>query len=211
MSGREARKAARQDDRRRLILEAATAILERKGVQSLTMTAVARAANLTTSALYYYFANLEDLVNALAVAMVEVEMNIQLEAIDAAPNAVEGLCALIKARVQHYLNHPGSYAVLYEDVLKLGVSQKTLTQHIYPMSARVNDFLEQAIQAELDAGKIHPEVNPRRFANLAFYTSQGILNIALGMKRAGGDLRFGTDELTDEAVNTIRRAARPVD
>ncbi|MDJ0837524.1 MAG: helix-turn-helix domain-containing protein [Acidobacteriota bacterium] len=208
-SRRLARKARRRKGRREHILEAALELLETEGVESLTVTAVADAADVSTPALYYYFKSKEAIIDALAVMLIEEDVAAQMEALEAADDAVESLVGILNARLRHYADSLDRFQLIFQSIGARTVSKDVLENHLYPLSARVNVILEERLTQARDAGLIHPDIQPRKLANLAFCLAQGILQLTAGMARAGGKMRFNLDDFAEEAAATLRRACRP--
>lgn len=204
-----ARKARRQQAKRGRILDEARRLLEEGGPTALTMSALAEAADTSTPTLYYYFASKEAVADALAIQLLEEETGVMMAALESASGGVASVVAIMEARLRHYVAHPAAFRVLYLAMMDVGISQATLEQHVYPLSARVMRELEDRLRADQAAGRVHASLRPREFANVAFFTVQGILATLIGMAQSGGTLRFGAEVLLAEAVATVRRAATP--
>jgi AcrR family transcriptional regulator len=83
---------ARSRRTRRMLLDAARSILEERGFEALTMTAVAERAGVTRRALYMHFATRGDLVAAMYDYVAEVEgLADSLQRVWSAPDSVSAL------------------------------------------------------------------------------------------------------------------------
>ncbi len=205
-----ARKARRQERRRRRILDAATDLLVEGGPESLTMAALAERADTSPSTLYYYLPGREAVLDAITADIVEADSDAQMAALAATEGlgGVESLCAVMDARAHLMAEDPERLGALYLHLVTVRVSEDVLRERVYPAAWRVMSELERRLRADQEAGRVHPDLDPRRFANVGFFATQGILTMWLGMKRMGGALLFSVDELMEESKATVRRAAR---
>lgn len=204
-SRRLARRDRRRADRREAILAAARDVLVQHGLAGLTTAEVARAADVSKPAVYYYFDSKEALVGALAVQLLEAEVEALLAAIDAAPTGIEALAALVETKVDRYAGDLDAFRIAYVWPQLLGLPQTLLEESVYPLSTRVNDRLAKRLLSE---GELHPSLDPRRLANLAWITAHGILSLAASLDHAGGATSAPLSLLRDEACRLLRRAAK---
>lgn len=203
---REARKARRQEDRRAALLEAAREVLAGKGVGGLTMEAVAAAADVSKPAVFYYFRGKEELMGALAAGQLEAEVEVVLRAIAAAPDGVEALVALVRAKVDFYAEDLDGFRVAYLWPQLIGIPLEVLRERVYPASQRVSEALEARLKVEAREGRLAPGFEPRRLANLAWTMAHGLLSLVAGMQQVGGATRHTLAQLRDEACLLLRRA-----
>ena len=204
-----ARKAARQQAKRDRILGHARQLLAEGGPSALTMADLAAKASLSAPTLYYYFPGKDALADGLAELLVREETELLQAALARTSGGIESLTEVMAARLRYYIERPAAFRALYEHIMTLGISQEVLGKHVYPMSALTMGELERRLRADQEAGLVHCELDPRRFANVAFFTAQGILTTAIGMAAAGGNMRFGAEQLLVEAVAMVRRSAAP--
>ena len=88
------RRTARREVRRRELIEAAVTVFSTKGVAGASVDDIVRTAGVAKGTFYLYFATKDDLVNAVASAMVEgVAERVQAVATDPARSPVERLLA----------------------------------------------------------------------------------------------------------------------
>ena len=88
------RRTARREVRRRELIEAAVTVFSTKGVAGASVDDIVRTAGVAKGTFYLYFATKDDLVNAIASAMVEgVAERVQAVATDPARSPVERLLA----------------------------------------------------------------------------------------------------------------------
>lgn len=201
-----ARKSRRQDNRRQQILRAAREVLLASGPDAFTMEQVARAADTSKASLYYYFQAKEEVVAALAIEALRREVEVVSAAVIAAERGVDGLVALIRARVEHYLADPDAFRILYTWAPTLGAAQRLVLAEILPLTAVVSQTLEARLQRDRKAGLLHPEAHPARLSQVAWLTSHGLLSYAMNQP----DPERGTwRPLCDEACAALLRGARP--
>jgi len=203
-----ARRERRRTQRREQILDAAREVLVRDGLDGFTALAVARAADCSKPALFYYFDSLEEIAAALAESLFRQEAQALRTAIDAADTGIAGISALVRAYVDHHARDLEIFSVLQAWSRRAGVQERLLAREVYPAAAEINDRLEAMLRRDRRAGRLHPDVHPRRMANLAYVTAHGIVSMLSGVRALGGETRFGFEELRDEACAVLERAAR---
>lgn len=202
-----ARKARRHADRRAAILAAARTLLDRAGIEALTIAAVAEAAEVSKPAVYYYFRSREEVLGHLAADLLEGEVEAILAAIDRAPSGVEALAALVRTKVDRYARDLDAFRVAYVYPQLVRLPPALVRERVLPLSWRVNDVLEARLRADRAAGRLAPGLHPRRLANLAWIAAHGILSLAAAMEAAGSSTAASVRQLRDEAVALVRRAA----
>jgi TetR/AcrR family transcriptional regulator, ethionamide resistance regulator len=88
-NGRRRREAPRKGDlRERAILDAAEALLEKEGLEPVTVEQIARGAGISRAALYFYFGSKQDVLTALVartMAAIREEAEIAVEEVDVPP------------------------------------------------------------------------------------------------------------------------------
>lgn len=204
-----ARKAKRQELRRRAILEKALEALLDGGSDAFTIARVAERCALTKPAVYYYFSTREELVGELAVLLIQRESETILEAVEPVEGGVASLLAMVRARARSYTLDTAAFRALWNTVLQLGPGSEETLQRVYRLSWRVNALLEARLKADQEAGHVHPDAHPRKLVNVAFFGIQGILTTFSGMEQFGGRMLFGLETLVDELCATLERACRP--
>lgn len=203
-----ARKARRQEGRRRAVLRAAREVVVADGL-GFTMDRVAAEADVSKPALYYYFRSKEALITALAIEVLRSEVELVARAIVEAPGALEAIAALVRARVERYADDPDSFRILYLWAPVVGIDEAAHLTEIVPLTEVVIHTLEQRLERERRRRPppIAVSVDPRRLAMMTWTTAQGVLAATLGMGAAISP--YSIEELTDEAIRTLLRAVRP--
>jgi len=201
-----ARKSKRQENRRHIILACARDVLVAHGPVAFTMEQLAAAAGTSKATLYYYFRSREEVIGELAISVLRREALALGRVVIAAETGIEGLAALVRARVAHHLADPDGYRILYVWAPVLGDPQRQWMSEVYSLSAVVNTTLAAKLQRDRKAGLLHPDADPHRLADLAWWTAQGLLGLAMDPPRTNPT--FSWRALCDEACNTLLRAAR---
>lgn len=199
-----ARKARRQEGRRRAVLAAAREVVVADGL-GFTMDRVAAAADVSKPALYYYFRSKEALVTALAIEVLRVEVERVARAIVDAETAEQAIAALVRARVELYQDDPDGFRILYLWAPVLGVDEAAHLTEIVPLTEVVIHTLEQRLDRERRRG-LARGVDPHRLAMITWTTAQGVLAATLGMGASVSP--YSIDELADEAIRSLLRGLR---
>jgi len=132
-----------------------------------------------------------------------------LEAVEAAPDGVGALAALMRAVLATHRERLDLYRALQAWLRSAGRARRLFERELVPRAAAINDRLEELLLAEQRAGRLHPEVHPRRLANVAYVSASGLVSLAADLQALGGSTRFGLDELCEEACRALVRSARP--
>lgn len=199
-----ARKARRQEGRRRAVMTAAREVVVADGL-GFTMDRVAAAADVSKPALYYYFRSKEALVTALAIEVLREEVEHVARAIVDAATAEEAIAALVRARVQHYQDDPDGFRILYLWAPVLGVDEAAQLTELVPLTEVVIHTLAQRLDRERRRG-FAPGVDPHRLAMITWTSAQGVLATTLGMGAAQSP--YAIDELAEEAIRSLLRGLR---
>jgi len=209
----ETRRAARRERRRAArrcqLLDSARELLARGGLEGFTAAALAEAADVSKTSLFYYWESLDDLLEALALEELRAEERAVLDAIEAAPDGVEALAALVRAVLATHRGRLDLFRALQAWLRSAGAARHLFERELVPRAAAINDGLEAMLRAEQRAGRLHPEVHPRRLANVAYVSAMGLVSLAADLRALGGSTRFGLDELCEEACRALVRAAQP--
>lgn len=147
--------ASSRDERRRVALDAAAALLEDEGVGALSMRRLARASKMAVNTLYAMFSTRDGILQALVDRAVAQRMKALGERVDAGGSPCARLESLIEASVQHSTAHPATMKPMYRAAAELRAVRRSASQTGLTFFAHE---LASAIDAgELRAGS-HPEL-----------------------------------------------------
>jgi AcrR family transcriptional regulator len=97
-----------QLDKRRQIVEAARTVLAREGLAGCTARAVAEASPLTKSAIHYYFADMDDLIDEAMAGHIHAFVNTIREAAERHENPVDRFWAAVEAYLETFRELPST-------------------------------------------------------------------------------------------------------
>lgn len=197
------RAAARVEARRAGLLEAAKRVVAREGPDALTIAAVAREADVSKAAVFYSFASAEELHFALVLQVLREETDALVAVIERAPDGLTALGRFVTARVAFHAGALDRFRLAFVLPARLRAPTGLLQRELYPLAARAMGALEAKLLEEKRAGRLARGAHPRRLANVAFCTAQGILQLAEGLPRAGGALGFPAAALAKEAAQAL--------
>ncbi len=213
---RAARRTARRHQQRKArLVQTTRTLLEDEGPAALTASKIAKACDLTASALYYYFESLEALFAAVHADLFREELQMAEEALSASEAAdVEGdvspgfaaLAAVFRAKIRFGVENPKRWRALYQGAAGISSTSTDLADELVPLSHRFFARMEAALAQDQRAGALDVDVQPRVLANLAFCQAQGVLTMVLAAEAAGTSTLFAPDILVDTALETFRRA-----
>lgn len=195
-----ARKSKRQDNRRQVILAGAREVLLAHGPVAFTMERLASALATSKAGLYYYFRSREELVAALALAILRREALVLSRVVVAADTGLAGLAALLRARVEHHLADRDGFRILYLWAPVLG--DPRLLAEVHLLSAVVHTTLTARLLRDHRSGLLRPELDPRRLPDLAWSLAQGLL------VRIVSDPALPWRELLNDACTALIRGAQ---
>lgn len=195
-----ARKSRRQDNRREVLLACAREVLLAHGPVAFTMERLAAAAGTSKAALYYYFRSREELVAALALAVLRREIEVLSRVVTTADSGLAGLAALLRARVEHHLADRDGFCILY--LWSPVIGDPRLLTEVHLLSAVVHTSLAARLARDHKAGLLHPGLDPRRLPDLAWSLAQGLLI------RIVSDPALPWRELLNDACTTLLRGTQ---
>jgi len=176
-SRRDQTRALRQNE----IIEVATRLFEKKGVENTTMDDIAREAEFTKCTLYAYFASKEDLYVAVFLESIQKRWQIQRAAMDA---CAEGMNKL-RAFGQTYYSFFGSHLMylrlmLYLDFL--GIDIKNTDQSLFARYRAQNEemvnYLKDAFCQAINEGSVRKDVDIEMTISQWGYSLRAIMHRA---------------------------------
>jgi TetR/AcrR family transcriptional regulator len=183
---REARKRERHAERRRLIMQSARSLLVQQGIENFTIAQVAAVASVSKPAVYYYFDSKEDLVLALSLEVLNAERERIERAVSETESAVDALAAILRARIDFYLDDRDSFRILHVWGPMLGLGERLETSRQHAGLVGVASNVAERLAAERNCLRTRCRVDVGKIAELAWAMSQGIIAAAaLGGAREG--------------------------
>lgn len=199
---REARKRERHAERRRQIMQSARSLLVEQGIENFTIAQVAAVASVSKPAVYYYFESKEDLVCELSLDVLLAERGRLESAIASSESAVDALAAMVRTRIDFYVEDRDSFRILHvwgpmlglQERLEASSQHRALIELVGRVAGRLaEDWNRLRVSSRIEAAKV-PE--------LAWAMSQGIIAVAaLGPMREADLLRVR--ELRDSACRWL--------
>ena len=190
------------------ILKATRKLLAQKGAQKLSAAAIAHELGWTTPGLYYYYPNLQTIIDEVLKQLIQESFDATWEAAKLGTNGLQGLIFAFEARIQHYLNHPEDFDLTWNQFADQEVSQELLTEFLYPKAQAFSQWLAQWLEEEKTTGRVGQKVDCRKLVNLMIALVQGILSFYLTFDRVGGQMRYSVDEMIAEGRRTLLAALK---
>lgn len=181
---------------RQALIDAAEAILERDGIQALTLRAAARAAGVSHAAPAHHFGDLAGLLSELAATGYDRFRGALLGAMDAAsPGPASRLRAMGRAYVAFARDHPGLFLLMFRS--ERFDSRRPALQHA--MAAAYAALAEAAAAA----GSVPVEGSPDRLGAIAaaWAIAHGLAMLLIDGRLRG--LTDNTDALIDAALSHL--------
>lgn len=199
---REARKRERHAERQRLIMQSARSLLVQQGLENFTIAQVAAVASVSKPAVYYYFDSKEDLVYALSLQVLGTERERLARAVGEAESAVDALAALVRTRIDFYLEDRDSFRILYVWGPMLGLEERIEASRQYEELVSVLGSVAQRLTSERQRLRAPGHVEIGKIAELAWAMSQGILTASALAAPRHGDSEHAR-ELRDSACRWL--------
>jgi AcrR family transcriptional regulator len=171
---------ADQNANRQKIIQVATIIYQRDGIDALTMRSVAKQVGMSTMGLYYYFNDKSELLVALWDSILD-ELHVAVgQAIDSKGSARERLRLSIDAYLSYWETHPENFRLVYmsEQTVRGEHSQKLTMSSSYKNVIAISlPLIEQvAIEIQGDIGKA-PMARDLRLSLMVGFLHSKIINI----------------------------------
>jgi AcrR family transcriptional regulator len=183
-------------------MQSARSLLVHQGIENFTVAQVAAVANVSKPAVYYYFDSKEDLVFELSLEVLTAEYQRLERAITDAESGVDSLVALVRTRIDFYMEDRDSFRILHVwgPVLGLQPRVEGSAQHaaLRTLLARVSERLSA------DRSRFRPtsRVDVAKVPELGWALSQGIVAaMAVGPEREGDAARVA--DLRDSACRWL--------
>ena len=201
------RKERRHEHRRRAILDAARAILAREGIQNFSVNAVAKAADVSKPAVYYYFESKEELIFELAIDAEFEEAQKLQQALAADSGGLGALEVLLNAYVVHYLSDLDKFRLRYVWPQVLGISSRLLEADSHRRTCEIDALVSKRLERDRQQGRLKPGVDAVQATRLARVMAHGIVAQVCHTATANGEVRLDALELCQSACDQWKQAA----
>jgi AcrR family transcriptional regulator len=162
---------------RRALIEHAAELLSRR--EPVTLRSLARAAGVSTMAIYTYFDGMGGLWGAVRQEGFE-RLRRELELLAPSADPVRGLAALGVIYQRNALAHPALYRVMFDSTFEL----------LDPAGADAAFApLVEGVIAARDAGRFSPDVDPQDIATRYWTIGHGLASLAVGGVMAVPDVQ----------------------
>jgi len=197
---------ARKSPTRDRILESATDLFGLRGVEAVSLDAIAAEVGVAKQTLLYWFPSKDDLVQAvLESAVVELSLGVEAAIRATTDDPLDRIEAVVKAVFRQAVRRPALLGLVREISRLSPASGDRLHAAFEPLVARAVGYLGR----EMTAGRLR-RADPRMVAALCYATVTGIATEPEALRSVGwrpdtADLR----RLRAELLAFLRAALRP--
>ena len=191
---------------RERILASATDLFGRRGVDAVSLDAIAADVGVAKQTLLYWFPSKDDLVRAVLVSAAQ-ELTILIDAaVRAAPDdPLDRIEAVIRAVFRPAVRRPALLGLVREVSRLPSAAGDRLTADLAPLVDRAVAYLE----VEMDAGRLR-RADPRLVASLCYATVTGIATEPEALRVVGWQASTaGLRRLRNELLAFLRAALAP--
>lgn len=197
---------ARRSGTRDLILDRATDLFGRWGVEAVSLDQIAHEVGVAKQTLLYWFASKDDLVEHV-VAATAAELAVVVEAaIRAAPDdPLDRIEAVVKAVFRPAVRRPALLGLIREMSRLPSETSERVAAHLRPLVERAIEWM----RIEMDAGRLRRS-DPDIVVALAYATVTGIATEPEALRVVGWTAdTAGLRRLRTELVGFLRSALAP--
>lgn len=179
--GIQERKEREKRHRRNAILKAAKKIVGERGVEGMSMNQVADLTELNKATLYSYFANKDDLIDAIVyegLSLLERKFNKRGQD---QVSGLEKVLNLTRATFDFYREHPiYFYAMNHQERRGPGAERETpFSIKGDEIASRIFGKLQENIERGIDDGSIREGIDINRFSVVFFAHTYGVMHTVL--------------------------------
>lgn len=201
-----ARVEQKRERNRREILAAAEALLQRGGVDAVTLGAVAGELDLTKQALYHYFPSKEALIKILVVKLLDDEIEALTAAVEQEKSSTRILGVMIRAFYAHYIDHLDAFRAVYcaSQLYQSGsgiIDQDMLRDEINPRTRGLFDILQDRLSKPSMSGKARAKC--RRLAYSAWLAALGLVTMLAVAEATNDPLIHSDQDLLDSLAEVF--------
>jgi AcrR family transcriptional regulator len=201
------RKERRHENRRKVILDAARSILARDGIQNFSVNSVARAADVSKPAVYYYFESKEELVYELAVDAEREEAETIQAALARDAGGVGALEAMLEAYVAHYVSNLDKFRLRYVWPQVLGIHGRLLEAQSHQRTLEVDALVSKRLDRDRVRvqDRLRPSLEAAQVTRLARVMAHGIVAQACHSASTSAAAQLNTLELCRSACEQMKK------
>jgi AcrR family transcriptional regulator len=192
------KRAYHHGDLRRALLQEAVRLIQRKGVDALTLRAVGEPLGVSRTALYRHFADKSALRAAVASEGFRMLRLQVLEAWNGHGRSAEAFQEMGMAYVRFAMAHPSHYRVMFGECVEASTDPELAREGAAAFQALVD-----ALTWQQQNGAVRPD-NPLRLAQFIWATVHGIAMLAID--RLLESQQTDVEELTRFANERLRIA-----
>ena len=175
-----ARVARKQEQARSEILDAARKLLQERGIDAVTLAAVAGELGMTKQALYHYFSSKEVLIRSLVTTLLDEEIKMLIAAVEAEKETGRILGRMILTFHEHYVDRLDAFRFVYAHSqlytgATSGLDADTLRDEINPRTRHLFDVIEERLAGSGASKKERRQA--RQLAFTAWTSALGLLTM----------------------------------
>ena len=189
------------------ILDSATDLFGQRGVDAVSLDAIAADVGVAKQTLLYWFPSKDDLVRAVLVSAAQ-ELTVLIDAaVRAAPDdPLDRIEAVIRAVFRPAVRRPALLGLVREVSRLPSATGDRLTADLAPLVDRAVAYLDH----EMDAGRLR-RADPRLVASLCYATVTGIATEPEALRVVGWQAStVGLRRLRNELLAFLRAALAPL-
>ncbi|GAB4409237.1 MAG: TetR/AcrR family transcriptional regulator [Microscillaceae bacterium] len=171
---RRARNDSAKDQRRQHILDCAEKIVLQKGLNQLSITAVAKEAKLAIGTIYLYFENKEELIAQLTLKSREILLQKFREGMALSPHPLEQIRNILLASQNFYQENKFYHELVSFFEVNAGLAE---TPELKKASLALTHLVVSVLENAKKQGLIRPETDERAFALIMWATSVGMIQL----------------------------------
>lgn len=195
-----------KDRRRQHILESAERVLKQKGLSGLSISSVAKEANLAQGTLYLYFKKKEEIIGQLTVRSRERLLELFHEAISSTNHPMEQLSNIMYANLTFFQEDRLYYdlASFYE----LSAEEKE-PEELYRASQNITALVVSVVDRAKSQGYVRNDLDATAFTYLAWGMSSGMVQLVDIQRQAiASNLHKNPEEMYAHYVDFVLSAVR---
>jgi len=194
-----AREDREKDIRRQHILDSAEVVMQRVGLNKLSISAVAKEAKLAAGTLYLYFKNKEELIAQLVLKARQLLLDFFHKSVYQIDDPLEQVRQIMLANLKFYHEHR-----LYYDLLSLYEveTQFEETPELAQASTNIHALVVSILDRAKSRGLIRSEISPSALSFISWGSCMGMVQlIDVKKEDVSGMLHISPDQLYQHFVD----------